>query len=92
MDVLRCKSSDMVREGIAAQLLTYNLVRTIMRPAACLAHRLRRRSELRRELCVQATQQGAKTFGAAAPARRPGSKPCLDLGVQTLQRVGRVNS
>jgi hypothetical protein len=37
MDVLRCKTAQMVRKEIAVHLLAYNLVRTVMARAACLA-------------------------------------------------------
>ena len=36
MDVLRCKTAQMVRKEIAVHLLAYNLVRTVMARAACL--------------------------------------------------------
>jgi hypothetical protein len=42
MDVLRCKSPPMVEKEIAAHLLAYNLVRSVMAKAACLAHLLPR--------------------------------------------------
>jgi hypothetical protein len=56
MDVLRCKSPDMVRKEIAAHLLAYNLVRTIMAQAACLAHLLPR------QLSFKATLQVLNAF------------------------------
>lgn len=37
MDVLRCKTPEMVQKEIAVHLLTYNLIRTVMAQAACLA-------------------------------------------------------
>lgn len=42
MDVLRCKTAQMVRKEIAVHLLAYNLVRTVMARAACLARVLPR--------------------------------------------------
>jgi hypothetical protein len=36
MDVLRCKTPDMVKKEIAVHLLAYNLVRAVMAQAACL--------------------------------------------------------
>jgi hypothetical protein len=56
MDVLRCKSPEMVRKEIAAHLLAYNLVRTIMAQAACLAHLLPR------QLSFKATLQVLNAF------------------------------
>jgi hypothetical protein len=52
MDVLRCKSPDMVRKEIAAHLLAYNLVRTVVAQAACLAHLLPRQSSFKATLQV----------------------------------------
>lgn len=42
MDVLRCKSSQMVKKEIAVHLLAYNLVRAVMAQAAHLGHVLPR--------------------------------------------------
>jgi hypothetical protein len=52
MDVLRCKSPEMVRKEIAVHLLAYNLVRTVMAQAACLAHRLPRQLSFKATLQV----------------------------------------
>jgi hypothetical protein len=52
MDVLRCKSPDMVEKEIAVHLLAYNLVRTVMAQAACLAHRLPRQLSFKATLQV----------------------------------------
>lgn len=38
MEILRCKSPAMIRKEIAAHLLAYNLVRTVMAQAACFAN------------------------------------------------------
>jgi IS4 transposase len=56
MDILRCKSPDRVRKEIAVHLLAYNLVRTVMAQAACLAHRLPR------QLSFKATLQVLNAF------------------------------
>ena len=56
MDVLRCKSPEMVCKEIAAHLLAYNLVRTVMAQAACLAHLLPR------QLSFKATLQVLNAF------------------------------
>lgn len=42
MDILRCKSPDMVRKELAVYLLAYSLVRAVMAQAASLAHVLAR--------------------------------------------------
>jgi hypothetical protein len=56
MEILRCKSPDMVRKEIATHLLAYNLVRTVMAQAACLAH------VLPRKLSFKATLQVLSAF------------------------------
>jgi hypothetical protein len=42
MDILRCQSPEMVKKEIAVHLLAYNLVRTVMAQAACVANVLPR--------------------------------------------------
>jgi IS4 transposase len=42
MNILRCKTPEMIRQEIAVHLFAYNLVRTVMAQAACLAHVLPR--------------------------------------------------
>jgi hypothetical protein len=42
MDILRCKSPEMVRKEVAVYLLAYSLVRAVMAQAASLAHVLAR--------------------------------------------------
>lgn len=42
MDILRCKTPEMVRKEVAAHLLAYSLVRAVMAQAASLAHVLAR--------------------------------------------------
>ncbi len=56
MEILRCKSPDMVRKEIATHLLAYNLVRTVMAQAACLAH------VFPRKLSFKATLQVLSAF------------------------------
>jgi hypothetical protein len=51
MDILRCKSPDMVRKELAVHLLAYSLVRGVMAQAASLAH------VLARALSFKATMQ-----------------------------------
>ena len=52
MEVLRCKSPEMIRKEIAAHLLAYNLVRTVMAQAASLAHVLPRQLSFKAALRV----------------------------------------
>lgn len=56
MEILRCKSPEMIRKEIAAHLLAYNLVRTVMAQAAYLAH------VLPRQLSFKATLQVLNAF------------------------------
>jgi hypothetical protein len=77
MDVLRCKSPQMVRKEIAVHLLAYNLVRTVMAQAACLAHLLPR------QLSFKATLQVLNAFEENlrhAPRARLSSRHALVLG------------
>ena len=52
MEVLRCKSPEMIRKEIAAHLLAYTLVRTVMAQAASLAHVLPRQLSFKAALQV----------------------------------------
>jgi hypothetical protein len=56
MEILRCKSPQMIRKEIAAHLLAYNLVRTVMAQAAYLAY------VLPRQLSFKATLQVLNAF------------------------------
>ena len=56
MEILRCKSPEMIRKEIAAHLLAYNLVRTVMAQAADLAH------VMPRQLSFKATLQVLNAF------------------------------
>lgn len=61
MDVLRCKTAQMVRKEIAVHLLAYNLIRTVMAQAAFLGR------VMPRQLSFKATLQ---TLNAFAPILR----------------------
>jgi hypothetical protein len=52
MDILRGKSPDRIRKEIAVHFLAYNLIRTVMAQAACLAHRLPRQLSFKASLQV----------------------------------------
>ena len=56
MEILRCKSPAMIRKEIAAHLLAYNLVRTVMAQAAHWAH------VMPRQLSFKATLQVLNAF------------------------------
>ena len=56
MEILRCKTPEMIRKEIAAHLLAYNLVRTVMAQAADLAH------VMPRQLSFKATLQVLNAF------------------------------
>jgi hypothetical protein len=77
MDVLRCKSPDMVRKEIAVHLLAYNLVRTVMAQAACLAQLLPR------QLSFKATLQVLNAFEESlrsCPHARVATRHAIVLG------------
>ena len=52
MEILRCKTPERIRKEIAVHLLGYNLVRTVMAQAACLAHVLPRQLSFKAALQV----------------------------------------
>lgn len=52
MEILRCKSPEMIKKEIAAHLLAYNLVRVVMAQAAYLAHVLPRQLSFKAALQV----------------------------------------
>ena len=56
MEILRCKSPEMIQKEIAAHLLAYNLVRTVMAQAACFAN------VFPRQLSFKATLQVLNAF------------------------------
>lgn len=85
MDVLRCKSPDMVRKEFWAHLLVANLVRGMMAEAA------RRHGVLPRRLSFQGTRQMMEGFrvelGRAAPGSVAGLAAVM-LGSLAALRVG----
>ena len=56
MDILRCKSPEMIKKEVATHLLAYNLVRTVMAQAACCAN------IVPRQLSFKATLQVLNAF------------------------------
>jgi hypothetical protein len=91
MDVLRCKTPEMVRKEIAVHLLAYNLVRAVMAQAAYLGH------VLPRQLSFKATLQLIRAFEEnlrhAPQGRQSIRRAHLLAGIAQLRlphRPGRV--
>src|SRR5271156_6118545 len=85
MDVLRCKTPEMVHKEIWAHLLAYNLLRTVMAVAA-------NENDLEpRQVSFKGAKQAVTAFApkieAARPADRPGLIDAL-LAVIAYHRVG----
>jgi hypothetical protein len=85
MDILRCKSPEMVRKEIWAHLLAYNLLRTVMAVAAA-------QSDLEpRKISFKGTKQAVTAFApkieAAPPERRAALIDVL-LATVAYHRVG----
>lgn len=69
MDILRCKSPDMVRKEVAVHLLAYSLVRAVMAQAASLAHVLARALSFKGTMqLLNAYQQQLRHSAAARTA------------------------
>lgn len=85
MDILRCKSPDMIRKEVAVHLLAYTLVRVVMAQAASLANVLARtlrfkgatqllnayQQQLRHSAGARATVMIAHVLGALSTLRLP---------------------
>jgi Transposase DDE domain len=85
MDVLRCKTPEMVEKEIWAHLLAYNLLRTVMAVAAG-AHGLEPR-----QVSFKGAKQAVTAFAPKLEAARPRSRPALIdalLAVIAYHRVG----
>jgi hypothetical protein len=85
MDVLRCKSPEMVEKEIWAHLLAYNLLRTVMAVAAA-------ESGIEpREVSFAGAKQAVTAFAPKLEAARPCDRPALIdalLAVVAYHRVG----
>jgi hypothetical protein len=85
MDVLRCKTPEMVRKEIWAHLLAYNLLRTVMAVAAA-------ESGIEpREISFKGAKQAVTAFAPKIEAARPEDRPRLiDVMLTTIayHRVG----
>jgi hypothetical protein len=85
MDVLRCKTPEMVRKEIWAHLLAYNLLRTVMAVAAA-EHAIEPR-----QVSFKGAKQAVTAFAPKIEAARPERRPRLiDALLRTIayHRVG----
>jgi hypothetical protein len=85
MDVLRCKTPEMVEKEIWAHLLAYNLLRAVMAVAAA-------ESNIEpRQVSFKAAKQAVTAFAPKLEAARPEDRPALVdalLAVVACHRVG----
>ena len=85
MDVLRCKTPEMVEKEIWAHLLAYNLLRTVMAVAAA-EHGIEPR-----QVSFKGAKQAVTAFAPKIEAARPEDRPALIdalLAVIAYHRVG----
>ena len=85
MDVLRCKTPEMVRKEIWAHLLAYNLLRTVMAVAAAES------ATEPRQISFKGAKQAVTAFAPKIEAARPQDRPRLiDALLRTVayHRVG----
>jgi Transposase DDE domain len=85
MDVLRCKTPEMVHKEIWAHLLAYNLLRTVMAVAAAEV------GIEPRAVSFKGAKQAVTAFAPKIEAARPGDRPALIdalLAVVAYHRVG----
>ena len=85
MDVLRCRSPEMVHKEIWAHLLAYNLLRTVMALAAA-EHGIEPR-----RVSFKGAKQAVTAFAPKLESARPGDRPALIdalLRVIAYHRVG----
>jgi hypothetical protein len=78
MDVLRCKSPEMIHKEIWAHLLAYNLLRTVMAVAAA------ENGLEPRQVSFKGAKQAVTAFAPKLEAARPEDRPAL---VDALLRV-----
>jgi len=91
MDVLRCKSPQMVRKEIAAHLLAYNLVRAVMAQAAYLAAVLPRQLSFKGALqMLNAFEENLRRSPSSALARRHAYVLAGIAQMKLAHRPGRV--
>jgi hypothetical protein len=84
MDVLRCKTPEMVRKEIWAHLLAYNLLRTVMAVAAA-------ESDVEpRQISFKGAKQAVTAFAPKIEAARPQDRPPLIDAMLTTVAYHRV--
>jgi len=91
MEVLRCKSPQMVQKEIAVHLLAYNLVRAVMAQAAFLGHVLPR--QLSFKTALQLIRAFDESLRHAPRGRLSFRQACLRAGIAQSRlphRPGRV--
>jgi len=84
MDVLRCKTPEMVEEEIWAHLLAYNLLRTVMAVAAAEV------GIEPREVSFKGAKQAVTAFAPKLEAARPCDRPALIDALLRLVAYHRV--
>jgi hypothetical protein len=84
MDVLRCKTPEMVEKEIWAHLLAYNLLRTVMAVAAAEVGIEPRR------VSFTGAKQAVTAFAPKIEAARPGDRPALIDALLTVIAYHRV--
>jgi len=83
MDVLRCKSPEMVKKEIAVHLLAYNLARAVMAQAAFLGHVLPR--QLSFKAALQLIRAFEENLRHAPRGRLAVCRACLLAGISQVQ-------
>ena len=86
MDVLRCRTPEMVRKEIWAHLLVYNLLRTVMAVAAG-ANGLEPR-----QVSFEGAKQAVTAFAPKIESARPGDRPALIDALLTVIAYHRVGN
>ena len=85
IDILRCKTPEMVHKGIWAHLLAYNLLRTVMAVAAD-------ENDIEpRQVSFKGAKQAVTAFAPKMEAARPEDRPGLIdvmLSIIAYRRVG----
>jgi hypothetical protein len=84
MDVLRCKSPEMVHKEIWAHLLAYNLLRTVMAVAAA------ENGLEPRDVSFEGAKQAVTAFAPKLEAARPCDRPALVDALLTVVAYHRV--
>jgi hypothetical protein len=86
MDVLRCKTPEMIHKEIWAHLLAYNLLRTVMALAAVKVGIKPRR------VSFKEAKQAVTAFAPKIEAARPADRPALIDALLTVIAYHRVGN